>query len=177
MMFFCDDCFKPNVLLQWQNISSEFCRQPVTQPRRFFGGSKSKPVDPLRFQFECICAGDLSVIGFREGIQKKPFFWDIFPKCGWVGWLIPKQGPNHSNPPKLPRKLPFSTKISPFVFPNLTKTLGWNVEMMIAEMFETKKRTNLSWHKGIFEWQRSHTLILNINCSLHWWKIRKMIPN
>ena len=47
---------------------------------------------------------------------------DIFPKCGWVGWLIPKQGPN---PPKLPRKLPFSTKISPFVFPNLTKTLGW----------------------------------------------------
>ena len=61
---FYDDCFKPNVLLQWQNISSEFCRQPVTQPRRFFGGSKSKPVDPLRFQFECICAGDLSVIGF-----------------------------------------------------------------------------------------------------------------
>ena len=33
MMFFYDDCFKPNVLLQWQNISSEFCRQPVTQPR------------------------------------------------------------------------------------------------------------------------------------------------
>ena len=63
-MFFFDDCFKPNVLLQWQNISSEFCRQPMTQPRRFFGGSKSKPVDPLRFQFECICAGDLSVIGF-----------------------------------------------------------------------------------------------------------------
>ena len=30
---FYDDCFKPNVLLQWQNISSEFCRQPVTQPR------------------------------------------------------------------------------------------------------------------------------------------------
>ena len=30
--------------------------------RRFFGGSK--PVDPLRFQFECICAGYLSVIGF-----------------------------------------------------------------------------------------------------------------
>ena len=32
--------------------------------------------------------------------------WEISPKCGWVGW-------------------PFSTRISPFVLPNLTKTLGW----------------------------------------------------
>ena len=31
------------------------------------------------------------------GLPKKTrFFWDIFPKCGWVGWLIPKQGPNPS---------------------------------------------------------------------------------
>ena len=36
--------------------------------------------------------------------QKKPFF---SPKCGWVGWLIPKQGPNTSKPTQI------------------TKTLGW----------------------------------------------------
>ena len=29
------------------------------------------------------------------------------------------------NPPKSPRKFPFLTRISSFVFPNLTKTLGW----------------------------------------------------
>ena len=26
--------------------------------------------------------------------KKKRFFWDIIPKCGLVGWLIPKQGSN-----------------------------------------------------------------------------------
>ena len=57
--------------------------------------------------------------------KKTRFFWDIFPKCGWVGWLITKQGPNPSKPPKSPRTSPFSTQISPFVFPNLTQTLGW----------------------------------------------------
>ena len=32
---------------------------------------------------------------FREGPpQKKGFIWEIFPKYWWVGWLIPKQGPN-----------------------------------------------------------------------------------
>ena len=36
---------------------------------------------------------------FREGVKNNVFFWEIFPKCGWVGWLIPKQGPNPSNPP------------------------------------------------------------------------------
>ena len=62
----------------------------------------------------------------REAAKiKTVFFWEIFPKCGWVGWLIPKQGPNPSKPPQLPRKSPFTTQISPFVFPNLTKTLGW----------------------------------------------------
>ena len=30
---------------------------------------------------------------------KKLFFWEISPKCGWV---IPKQGPNPSKPPKSP---------------------------------------------------------------------------
>ena len=66
--------------------------------------------------------GDEWIISIRGGVQKKRFFWEIFPKCGWVGWLIPKQGPT---PSKSPRKLPFSTRISTFVFPNLAKTLGW----------------------------------------------------
>ena len=55
----------------------------------------------------------------REGVQKK-FFWEISPKYGWVGW-------------------PFSTRISPFVLPNLTKTLGW-VGNQIWERSPEKKR-------------------------------------
>ena len=34
----------------------------------------------------------------RERV-KKQFFGEISPKRGWVGWLIPKQGPNPSKPP------------------------------------------------------------------------------
>ena len=37
----------------------------------------------------------------KGSCQKKRFFWEIFPKCGWVGWLIPKQGPNPSKPPQI----------------------------------------------------------------------------
>ena len=37
----------------------------------------------------------------REGVKKNVFL-EIFPKCGWVGWLIPKQGPNPSKPPQNP---------------------------------------------------------------------------
>ena len=32
--------------------------------------------------------------------NKTGFIWESFLKCGWVGWLIPKQAPNHSKPPK-----------------------------------------------------------------------------
>ena len=63
----------------------------------------------------------LKPTNIREGI-KKLFFWEISPKCGWVGWLISKQGPN---PSKSPENCPFFTQKSPFVLPNLTKTLGW----------------------------------------------------
>ena len=53
----------------------------------------------------------------REAAKKKSFFfWDIFPKCGWVGWLIPKQGPNPSKPPQIAPKIALSTQNSPFVF-------------------------------------------------------------
>ena len=38
--------------------------------------------------------------------KKKPvFFWEISPKCGWVGWLTPKQGPNPSKPPQITPKI------------------------------------------------------------------------
>ena len=80
------------------------------------------PAEPLPGHpaLEIKAMSELSALG--EASKKKRFFWEIFPKCGWVGWLIPKQGPT---PSKSPRKLPFSTRISTCVFPNLAKTLGW----------------------------------------------------
>ena len=42
--------------------------------------------------------------GIREGV-KKSFFWEISPNCWWVGWLIPKQGPNPSKPPQITPKI------------------------------------------------------------------------
>ena len=53
--------------------------------------------------------------------QKNGFICENFPKYGWVGWLIPKPAQNTPNYPEIF----FFTRISPFVFPNLTKTLGW----------------------------------------------------
>ena len=50
---------------------------------------------------ENICHSRLQkyqIIQIREGPPKKRFIWEIFPKYGWVGWLIPKQGPNPSTP-------------------------------------------------------------------------------
>ena len=43
----------------------------------------------------------------RVAAKKKGFFWEISPKCGWVGWLIPKQGPNPSKPPQITLKIAF----------------------------------------------------------------------
>ena len=64
-------------------------------------------------------------IFFREGEKNNRFFGRSLPNMGgWGGWL-PNKVQTLQNPPKLPRKSPFSTQISPFVFPNLTKTLGW----------------------------------------------------
>ena len=41
----------------------------------------------------------------RVAAKKKGFFWEISPKCGCVGWLTPKQGPNPSKPPKITSKV------------------------------------------------------------------------
>ena len=57
--------------------------------------------------------------------KKTVFFGRSLPNVGgWGGWL-PNKVQTPQNPPKLPRKSPFSTRISPFVLPNLTKTQGW----------------------------------------------------
>ena len=62
----------------------------------------------------------------RKAAKKKKFFFGkSFPNVGgWGGWF-PNKVQTPQNPPKLPRKSPFLTQISPFVFPNLTKTLVW----------------------------------------------------
>ena len=64
----------------------------------------------------------LSGLGsFRKGVQNYFFFERSLPNVGgWGGWF-----PNKVQTPKSPRKSPFLTQISPFLFPNLTKTLGW----------------------------------------------------
>ena len=59
------------------------------------------------------------------GLPKKTrFFWDIFPKCGWVGWLIPKQGPNPSKPPQIAPKIAFFDPNFTFRFPKSHKNPG-----------------------------------------------------
>ena len=56
--------------------------------------------------------------------KKNVFFWEIFPKCGWVGWLIPKQGPNPSKPPQIPPKIAFFDPNFTFRFPKSHKNPG-----------------------------------------------------
>ena len=61
----------------------------------------------------------------REAAKKKSFFfWDIFPKCGWVGWLIPKQGPNPSKKTQIAPKIAFLDPNFTFRFPKSHKNPG-----------------------------------------------------
>ena len=61
----------------------------------------------------------------REAAKNKfRFFWEIFLKCGWVGWLIPKQGPNPSKPPKITPKIAFFDPNFTFRFPKSHKNPG-----------------------------------------------------
>ena len=68
--------------------------------------------------------GDEWIISIRGGIQKKPFFWEIFSKCGWVGWLIPKQGPTPSKNPQITAKIAFFDPNFTFCFPKSRKNPG-----------------------------------------------------
>ena len=60
----------------------------------------------------------------REANKKNVFFWEIFPKCGWVGWLFPKQGPNPSKPPQITPKIAFFDPNFTFRFPKSHKNPG-----------------------------------------------------
>ena len=64
-------------------------------------------------------------MGLGELPKKKPvFFWEISPKCGWVGWLTPKQGPNPSKPPQIAPKIAFFDPNFTFRSPKSHKNPG-----------------------------------------------------
>ena len=71
--------------------------------------------------------------------NKAGFFYDIFPKCGWVGWLIPKQGPNPSKPPQIAPKIAFFD-------PNFTLQKPWGgwVGKHIWERYSKKNGFSLA---------------------------------
>ena len=68
---------------------------------------------------------NLSEIQERGAPKKKSvFFWEISPKCGWVGWVIPKQGPNTSKPPQITPKIAFFDPNFTFRSPKSHKNPG-----------------------------------------------------
>ena len=69
-----------------------------------------------------------NIVNIKGRSQKNTvWFGKSFPNMGgWGGWF-PNKVQTSQNPPKSPRESPFSTQVSPFAFPNLTKTLGWMV--------------------------------------------------
>ena len=97
---------------------------------------------------------------FRKGPKPKPFFWENFPKYGWVGWLIPKPAQN----PQITPKTPQLSRMSPFVFPNLTKNLWWVSHTW--ENFPKKKRFVLgpSFKYPVFTQPRKERK-LEVTCS------------
>ena len=56
--------------------------------------------------------------------KKTVFFWEISPKCRWVGWLTPKQGPNTSKPPQITPKIAFFDPNFTLRFPKSYKNPG-----------------------------------------------------
>ena len=72
----------------------------------------------------------------REAAKKNRFFWEISPKCGWVGWLTPKQGPNPSKPPQITPKIAFFDPNFTFRSPKSHKNPG--VGKQIWERFPKK---------------------------------------
>ena len=79
------------------------------------------PAEPLPGHpaLEIKAMSELSALG--EASKKKPFFWEIFSKCGWVGWLIPKQGPTPSKTPQITAKIAFFDPNFTFCFPKSRK--------------------------------------------------------
>ena len=91
--------------------------------------------------------------------QKNVFFGISFPNVGgWGGWFLNKvQTPQ--NPPNSPRKLTFSTRISPFVSQISKKTLGW--VNTFGKEFPPQKNGNFldtfpNFHETYLWWQGQH---------------------
>ena len=57
-------------------------------------------------------------------VPKNGFIWECFPKYGWVGWMIPKQGPNPSKPPKITSKVALFDPNFTFRSPKSHKNTG-----------------------------------------------------
>ena len=106
---------------------------------------------------------------FKGGCQKKRFFWDIFPKCGWVGWLIPKQGPNPSKPPQITPnctagKLYYATSADSGAA-GFSSGTSWP---SFSAMNFSRAAASLSTNKINYEVrQQRHKIIMNINSLKH----------
>ena len=76
----------------------------------------------------------------REAAKNKfRFFWEIFLKCGWVGWLIPKQGPNPSKPPQITPKTAFFDPNFTFRFPKSHKNPGVGGKTHLGKISQKKR--------------------------------------
>ena len=82
-----------------------------------------------------IMASLIQSFTIREGVQKTPFFGRSLPNVGgWVGWF-PNKVQTTQNLAKSPRKLPFSTRISPFVQKNVFSFRRLPLEKTYSEKF------------------------------------------
>ena len=77
---------------------------------------------------------DWSSLGKLQKKQKR-FFGEIFPKCGWVGWLFPKQGPNPSNPPTVPQEGDIFDCFRNAFFPVCMINLGYSTHVFSMGTF------------------------------------------
>ena len=79
----------------------------------------------MRLPFQKLSMEWIPFHQIRGAAKKKTgFFWEISPKCGWVGWLTPKQGPNPSKPPQIAPKIAFFDPNFTFRSPKSHKNPG-----------------------------------------------------
>ena len=66
-----------------------------------------------------------TIIFFRGAVKKiNGFIWESFLKCGWMGWLIPKQGPTPSKPPQITLKIALFDPNFPYRSPKSQENTG-----------------------------------------------------
>ena len=91
----------------------KYIREAAKKKKRFFLGDLS--------QIWVGGAADSQTFG---DIYQPLFFSIKVPKCGWVGWLTPKQGPNPSKPPQIAPKIAFFDPNFTFRSPKSHKNPG-----------------------------------------------------